>query len=45
MSNAKFKIFRGTPGKESLKDIGPLNVDQHPWLPIGINASRLGHRK
>lgn len=45
MSNAKFKIFRGTPGKESFKDIGPLNVNQQPWLPIGINASRLGHRK
>lgn len=42
MSNAKFKLLRGTPGKESFKDVGPLNVNQHPWLPIGINASRLG---
>lgn len=42
MSDAKFKLLRGTPGKESFKDVGPLNVNQHPWLPIGINASRLG---
>lgn len=42
MSDAKFKLLRGTPGKESFKDVGPLNVNQHPWLPLGINASRLG---